>query len=212
MLARNWVCLGFLVAGAAACEPPVKVTSPAPESSVRLESSAKPVVVASALPSAEVATPARSASETKPTSTPCPPEVPAPEGALAWVSGCKILLGEKIQFDTDKATIKPQSYPLLDAIADVLAANGDLFVEIQGHLGEPQRYAYGRRLTQNRADSVRRYLSEKKGIATDRLIAKGYEDSVPIADWKTEEGRLQNRRVDFVIFKWHGETNRVHGP
>ena len=144
--------------------------------------------------------------------TPCPPEVPAPTGVLAWVSGCKILLSEKIFFDIEKATIKPQSFPVLEAIGDVLLANPDLFLEIQGHLGERRQHEYSRKLSDDRAKSVFKYLVAKKGIAPERLEARGYEDSVPIADWKTEEGRLQNRRMEFVIYKWRGGTSRVMWP
>jgi len=128
------------------------------------------------------------------------------------VSGCNILLSEKIVFDIDKANIKPQSFPVLEAIGDVLTANPDLFVEIQGHLGERNQHAYGRKLTQNRADAVLKYLVAKKGIEPNRLEAKGYEDSKPIADWRTEAGRLQNRRMEFVIYKWRGGTSRVMWP
>lgn len=143
--------------------------------------------------------------------TPCPPEVPAPTGVPAWVSGCKILLAEKINFDIEKDRIKPQSFPVLEAIGDVLVANPDLFVEIQGHSGG-QRQAYGRKLSDDRAKSVLKYLVAQKGIDANRLEAKGYEDSVPIADGRTEEGRLQNRRIDFVIWKWRGGTTRVMWP
>jgi outer membrane protein OmpA-like peptidoglycan-associated protein len=115
----------------------------------------------------------------------------------------------KIVFDFNKSTIRPQSYALLDAIGDVLAADTDLFVEIQGHLGEPQRDAYGRRPSQDRAQSVRQYLIQKKGITQERLEAKGYGSDMPIADWKTDEGRAQNRRIDFVIWKWRGGTSRL---
>lgn len=192
-----------------ACEPPAKVLAPTPTSSVKPESSVTPLVLASAMPSAA---PMASVAATMAPPTPCPPEVPVPTGVLAWVSGCKILLSEKIVFDIDKANIKRQSFPVIEAIGDLLAANPDLFVEIQGHLGERNQHAYGRKLTQNRADSVRKYLVERKAIDAHRLEAKGYEDSVPIADWKTEEGRLQNRRMEFVIYKWRGGTSRVMWP
>ncbi len=212
------VCLGFTIAlMVSACEPPAKVAVPTQTSSVNVKSPAKSSVVPSAMASPKasamtVAATAPSVSATMTPPTPCPPEVPVPTGVLAWVSGCRILLNDKIYFDTDKDKLKPQSFPLLDAIGDVLAANPDVFVEIQGHLGQRNQHAYGRKLTQNRAEAVQKYLVAKKGIASDRLEARGYEDSVPIADWRTEAGRLQNRRIDFVIWKWRGGTTRIMWP
>lgn len=194
------VCSGLFVAFVmAACEPPANVTAPARAPDDSVVASAKPLATASAEPAPLASTPAPA---------PCPPEAPTPAGALAWVNGCKIELGEKIFFDFDKATIRPQSFPVLDAVGDILFRDVDLHVEIQGHLGDPDREAYGRKLSQQRAQSVMKYLIAKKGIARERLTAVGYENSVPIADWRTEEGRAKNRRIELVIRKWSGGENR----
>lgn len=122
------------------------------------------------------------------------------------------MMAEKIVFETEKSKIKPQSFAILDAVGDILAQQPDLHLEIQGHLGEPERHAYGRNLSRDRAKSVSKYLIEKKGIDPKRLEAKGYGAEVPIADWKTEEGRAKNRRIELVIWKWRGGTNRVGWP
>ncbi|MBK9260164.1 MAG: OmpA family protein [Polyangiaceae bacterium] len=201
------VCPGVLVAFVmVACEPPAKVTTPAAAPGVSAEVAAKPLPTASAVAAVEPAPLASAPSAAAP--VPCPPEAPAPAGALAWVNGCKIELGEKIYFDFDKATIRPQSFPVLDAVGDILFRDVDLHVEIQGHLGDPDREAYGRKLSQHRAQAVMNYLIAKKGIARERLTAVGYENSVPIADWRTEEGRAKNRRIELVIRKWSGGENR----
>lgn len=202
-------CSAFILLVVAACEPPAKVATPPKGATVSGESSARPLATASAVRSTEPApsVPVAQAS-TALAGPPCPPEAPAPAGAQAWVNGCKIELNERIYFDIEKATIKPQSYPVLDAVGDILTRDAELHVEIQGHLGEPQRHAYGRSLSRSRADSVRKYLIAKKGIEPNRLMAKGYEAEKPIADWRTEEGRKHNRRIEFVIWKWSGGGSR----
>lgn len=209
MKTRQQVCLGItLLLGGLACEPPAKVPSPASVPSAALVAqTAQPVVSASAASSAESvpAQPVASASAATPAYPPCPPEVPQPADALAWVSGCHILIREKILFDLEKSTIKQQSFSVIDAVGDVLVRNPDLRVEIEGHLGDPRREAYGRKLSDDRARSVMKYLIAKKGVPASQLSAKGFENDKPIADWRTDEGRAKNRRIEFVILGWGGQ-------
>jgi outer membrane protein OmpA-like peptidoglycan-associated protein len=156
--------------------------------------------------------PSHSASAAIPPATPCPPEAPQPEGALAWVSGCKILIRDKIVFETNKERVKPQSFPVLDAVGDILSQNSDFQIEVQGHLGAREQESYGRDLSKSRARSIHDYLIKMKGIEPSRIEAKGYGGSMPLADSKTEEGRAINRRIEFVIWKWRGGSNRVMWP
>jgi OmpA-OmpF porin, OOP family len=119
---------------------------------------------------------------------------------------------ERIFFEINKDHIKRQSFPVLDAVGDILAQNVDYYIEIQGHLGTPEQQSYGRDLSKLRAQSVHDYLIKMKGIDPVRIEAKGYGASVPIADYRTEEGRTVNRRIEIVIWKWRGGTNRVYWP
>jgi OOP family OmpA-OmpF porin len=132
------------------------------------------------------------------TPPPCPPEVSAPPGALAWVSGCAIHLAKGVIFDIAKATLRNESLPTLDAVAAILHREATIRVEIRGHINAQSGPAYGRKLSQQRAQSVMRYLLNQ-GVARERLSAKGYEDNVPLFDPKTEEGRIKNRRIEFII-------------
>lgn len=206
---KTLVCLGMTIVCLTGCEPPTKPTSPS------MKASANPPMASSAAPAYSVThpswappSPSLSASVEIPPATPCPPEAPQPEGALAWVSGCKIQMREKIHFEIDKERIKLQSFPVLDAVGDILVQNPDFQIEIQGHLGSSEHQSYGRDLSKVRARSVRDYLV-KKGIEASRIESKGYGASMPIADSKTEEGRALNRRIEFVIWKWRGGSNRV---
>ena len=134
----------------------------------------------------------------------CPnePGVP-PDGCpkkynLVVVTETKIELKQTVFFDTNKATIKPVSFALLNDVAQAMQDNPKIQVEIQGHTDSQGNDAFNLKLSQKRAESVRTYLT-KKGVSGDRMTPKGYGENVPIADNRTSAGRAQNRRVEFVI-------------
>lgn len=110
----------------------------------------------------------------------------------------RIELDEKVHFETDKAKILPDSYPLLNDIAKVLKANESIHIRIEGHTDSRGSEQYNLKLSKMRAQSVHDYLVDK-GIAPDRLEAKGYGESRPIADNATKSGRTKNRRVEIHI-------------
>ncbi|MDD2390543.1 MAG: OmpA family protein [Desulfobacterales bacterium] len=101
----------------------------------------------------------------------------------------------KIQFETNKANLKPSSYPVLDEIVAGLKAQPSIKVEIQGHTDSTGTAEYNQTLSEKRAQSVRNYLVNK-GIVKNRLISKGYGLNSPISTNKTVEGRALNRRVE----------------
>ncbi len=119
-----------------------------------------------------------------------------PAGNRVDSNGCSLRAPLKVFFDTDSAVLKPESFAELDNMArfltEVLAARG----VVEGHTDNVGTNAYNQALSQRRADSVRKYLIDK-GIAADRLQAKGFGESQPDADNKTVDGRAQNRRVTF---------------
>lgn len=127
---------------------------------------------------------------------------PAPEPAAparVKMTEKKLELGERVYFDTAKTSIKSQSFGLLDDVAAVLTQNPQVKkVVIEGHTDNRGGEAANMKLSQGRAAAVRDYLV-KKGVAADRLEAKGFGESRPIADNKTAKGRDENRRVEFVI-------------
>lgn len=104
-----------------------------------------------------------------------------------------------IYFDFNKATIKPESRPALDDAAKILKENPSIKVEIQGHTDSVGSSEYNLTLSQRRAQSVVDYLVQNYGIEINRLTARGYGKTKPIADNSTAEGRALNRRVEFVI-------------
>ena len=103
-----------------------------------------------------------------------------------------------IEFETGKAAIKKKSYALLDEIAVIFIENSNYMIEIQGHTDNTGKAEVNKKISQQRADAVKKYL-EKKGVDADRMTAVGYGQEEPIADNKTAAGRQKNRRVEFKI-------------
>ncbi len=118
---------------------------------------------------------------------------------LVRVTDKEIIILEQVQFDTGKATIKPASDPLLDSVAAVLKEHAEILkLEVQGHTDNKGAAALNKKLSQDRADSVMKALT-KRGVDGSRMVAKGFGQDVPIGDNKTDAGRQQNRRVQFVV-------------
>jgi OOP family OmpA-OmpF porin len=116
--------------------------------------------------------------------------------------GCGVNYPLEVQFDTNSATIKPESYAELDTFVqffnEVPSAKG----ELQGHTDNVGKDAYNLKLSQRRADSVKAYVLSK-GVDPARITStKGYGEAKPIADNNTVEGRAANRRVLFVRSDW----------
>jgi outer membrane protein OmpA-like peptidoglycan-associated protein len=129
---------------------------------------------------------------------PAPPPGPPPR---VEVRENKIEIHEKIQFDYDKATIKPASFDLMNEIASVITKNPHIKkIRIEGHASSEGTAAHNKKLSDARAKSVMKYLTEH-GIAPTLLTAIGYGIDKPIADNNTEEGREKNRRVEFTILE-----------
>lgn len=123
---------------------------------------------------------------------------PTKKYQLVEVTENKILIKQTIFFDFNKASIKPISYGLLVEVAQALKEHANLKVRVEGHTDSRGNPEYNRKLSQNRAESVRNFLIGQ-GIPPERLEAMGYGMTQPIADNRTEEGRTQNRRVEFII-------------
>jgi uncharacterized repeat protein (TIGR01451 family)/uncharacterized protein (TIGR03382 family) len=123
------------------------------------------------------------------------------------VEGQKILILDKVYFATNKDVILVRSFPLLQQVGQVLRANPHLLkVRVEGHTDSQSSDAFNLDLSQRRANSVRKHLIEKEGIAAERLEAVGYGESKPVDTNKTAAGRENNRRVEFIILEVERET------
>jgi OmpA-OmpF porin, OOP family len=123
----------------------------------------------------------------------CPPKY-----TMIVVTDTKIELKQTVYFDTNKATIKRVSFPLLDEVALALGDHPKIEVRIEGHTDSQGSDKKNLKLSAARATSVRNYLIGK-GVDGLRMRAQGFGEAVPIADNRTKDGRAQNRRVEFFI-------------
>lgn len=112
-------------------------------------------------------------------------------------AGSQIVL-QNLFFDTDSYQIQPKSEAELIKILEFLKQNPQVKVEIAGHTDNQGSPAYNKVLSQNRAKTVVNYLISN-GIDSNRLVARGYGDTKPVADNQTEEGRQRNRRTELII-------------
>jgi outer membrane protein OmpA-like peptidoglycan-associated protein len=106
--------------------------------------------------------------------------------------------GIKILFATDSDKLLPESSGILDEVAAVMAQNEKIHIRIEGHTDAQGDKNHNQDLSTRRAGAVKAYLAGK-GVAADRLDSLGCGQGTPIADNASEDGRAQNRRVEFVI-------------
>jgi OOP family OmpA-OmpF porin len=105
-----------------------------------------------------------------------------------------------IFFDTGKSELRPESGPELDRLVVTFNESPKLVIEVRGHTDNTGSNEINAKLSQDRADAVREYFISK-GIEPDRVASKGFGETKPVATNDTDEGRQQNRRVEFIIVK-----------
>lgn len=124
-----------------------------------------------------------------------PKAAPAPKEAWKVIMEEKPVRIEGANFDTASAKLKPTADAKLQQVVDFASKYPDANLEVSGHTDDRGKDAYNQKLSEKRAVAVKAYLV-KKGIAADRIAAKGYGETMPVADNKTAEGRAANRRVE----------------
>lgn len=112
-------------------------------------------------------------------------------------TGEKIVL-KNIFFATGSASLEAKSQAELLKLQEFLTKNSALKIEIGGHTDDVGADEANLKLSQERAESVKKFLLEK-GIAAERITAKGYGETKPVAPNTTDEGRKQNRRTEFIV-------------
>lgn len=126
-----------------------------------------------------------------------PPPEPDPR-EICQAKLIEIMSDSKVYFELSKAQIKPDSYPLLDNIVLVLSECSDSSIEVAGHTDVTGTQEFNVILSQARAQAVVNYL-QTKGVSAGQLTSQGYGSSRPIQDNKTREGRIANRRIEFIV-------------
>lgn len=103
-----------------------------------------------------------------------------------------------IQFETGKDIIKKTSYSILNSIVEVMVENPTYELTINGYTDDVGNDASNQVLSEKRAASVKKYLTDK-GVAVTRMTSNGFGENDPVADNKTSKGRALNRRVEFLV-------------
>lgn len=126
---------------------------------------------------------------------------PVPPPPRVVLTPSSIQITDKVQFELGSDKLLEVSFPLLDEVAAVMKNNEQVeVIQIEGHTDSTGGAARNRELSKQRAESVRQYLIGK-GIAKDRMTAKGFGPDRPLVPNDTPEGRDANRRVEFNIVK-----------
>lgn len=130
-------------------------------------------------------------------------EVPSEPGMATYeveviYQPAKVFKLENVYFDFGKASLRAESYPSLNELAEMLKLKPAMVIEISGHTDDVGDDASNLTLSQQRAESVRNYLI-KKGIAANRIVAKGYGETMPVAGGTSDEARQKNRRTEVKI-------------
>ncbi len=124
----------------------------------------------------------------------------------------RINILDKVYFDTGKASIQDRSFNVLKQVAAVLKANPQVtLVRIDGHTDNVDTDEFNLELSQRRTEAVRQFLVDQ-GINSGRLKAEGFGETKPIVSNDTEEGRTQNRRVEFTILEIDGKPVESISP
>ena len=107
----------------------------------------------------------------------------------------------EILFDVNKSTIKTSSASVLEELGSVLKENPKVKINIIGHTDSDGKESDNQKLSEQRAESVKMYLNKNFGIESSRMTTQGKGESEPISTTTSEEGKKQNRRVEFKIIK-----------
>ncbi len=135
--------------------------------------------------------------------------LPSPEECVTSINA--VLKENKITFAPGSATIDPGASKTLDRIAELLRKCENVKMEIAGHTDSQGREEMNLNLSQARAEAVLTALMARR-ILTSGLVAKGYGETRPIADNKTEEGREANRRIEFTLIAPENEKPAAGEP
>ncbi len=134
---------------------------------------------------------------------PAPPPAPEPAPVAVAAPAPAPIVKQKIvlrgvNFDTNKANIRADAEPILDAAAKSLSENTAVQISVEGHTDSRNTDAYNQKLSERRAGAVAEYLVGK-GVDKGRMVAVGFGEGKPVAGNDTAEGMAQNRRVELRV-------------
>jgi OOP family OmpA-OmpF porin len=125
----------------------------------------------------------------------CPGTLP---GVMVDKDGCALKFTLQIEFDFDKADIRPEYHSKIAEAAAFVKRYPDTQILVAGHTDSTGDAAYNKTLSMKRAESLENYLAENFGVSKKQLHPRGFGQSRPVASNDTKDGRQQNRRVEFI--------------
>jgi len=124
----------------------------------------------------------------------------SPDEAEVYRQGDNLVVRLKsMKFPVGRAELPASSFAVLDKVNNVITTLGAEKVVVEGHTDATGSHAKNQTLSEKRADAVAKYFVAEDALPQDKIDAKGFGDSKPLASNKTAQGRAQNRRVDIVI-------------
>lgn len=122
-------------------------------------------------------------------------------GAVETALEIHVELPADVLFDFDKADIRPDAAKALAQLATIIRAQPKGFTRLEGHTDSKGDDAYNRKLSERRAESVKKWLTEKESLDASRLVIKGWGETKPRAPNDTEANRQKNRRLEAIVEK-----------
>lgn len=110
----------------------------------------------------------------------------------------KVITLDNVQFDSGKSTLRPESSKELNELVDFMKLKKTMVIEIAGHTDNVGNPEANKKLSEARANEVKNYLI-KKGVQAERVQAKGYGDTQPVASNDSDAGKQKNRRTEVRI-------------
>lgn len=140
------------------------------------------------------------AASVAPPPPPPPSALPAPPAGDAVIEGDRIKIAKPIFYDVDKDEIRPESFPVLNAVANILKTHPEIVgLTVEGHTDNQGTAEHNVKLSERRANAVVRYLAQQ-GVVTP-MAAPGYGAASPLCFKNDEACQALNRRVEFRIKK-----------
>jgi OOP family OmpA-OmpF porin len=124
------------------------------------------------------------------------------EKGTAELNGCPEMTSgtmagyNNIQFEFNSSVLRTSAYPALDKLSAEVRANSAMNIQLDGHASAEGTEEYNMQLSKDRANSVKTYLVNS-GVTANKISTRGYGETRPVASNATEEGKSQNRRVEF---------------
>ncbi len=144
-----------------------------------------------------IPTVAQAASAPPPAPSPTMTAAAAPP-AEAVLEGDRIKIARAIHYDVDKDQIRPESFPVLDAVVNILQTHPEILtLTVEGHTDNQGSFEHNKKLSERRASAVIRYIATK-GVKT-QLLSAGYGATAPVCPTSDEPCRAQNRRVELKV-------------